>query len=208
MRAIKTFLFLVACQCCLAGGDTNVIAISDWSKSVGTFYGQSLRGRMLVAQEHSPAHAGPWPETEVYLELQNVSGAVGAPMQIYFDPGQGLRCEVLDTQGRPPPQMGGGGNGGGAGACCVTLPYDATIRLRANMYGHGYRVGNGLYIQMCPPNAQHWVIQPSDTNVYFMSGTFTSSSPTNHVTSGPDDVPAIWSGTLEFPKMKVWPPKR
>jgi hypothetical protein len=201
MSAIKTLLVLVTCQCCLAGDDTNVIAIGDWSKSVGTSDGQSLRGRMLVTQASLPGL-----ETKVYLELQNVSVAAGAPMQVYFDPRQGLHCEVLDGQNKPPPQQGGGANGGGASACSVTLPYDSMIRLRANMYGHGYGEGHSLYIQMC--NAQHWVIDRTDTNVYFMSGTFTVRPPTNHITSGLDEARAMWSGTLEFPKMKIWPAKR
>ncbi len=207
MKSTTLLLFLASYQFCVAGGDTNIIAMSGWSKPVATFYGETLRARMIIAQEHSPAHAGPWPETEVYLELQNVSSAAGSPMQVYFNPGQALHCEVVGTRGRPPLQIGGGPNGGGAGACWVTLPYDSTIRLRANMYGHGYRVGNGLYIQMCPPNAQGWVIQPSDTNVYFMSGTFTVTPPTNHVAKDLEESRTIWSGTLEFPKMKIWPPK-
>jgi hypothetical protein len=207
MRAATLFLLLTACQFCIAGGETNIIAMSDWSKPVGTKYGQTLRGRMLIAQEHSPAHAGPTPETEVYLELQNVSGAAGAPMQICFDPGRGLRCEVLDADGKPPPSIGGAGSGGGAGACWITLPYDCTIRLRANMYGYGKKAGDGLLIQMSPPAMQRWDIQAGDTNVYFMSGTFTVTTPANHVARDFDETRSIWSGTLELPKMKISVPK-
>ena len=98
MKAITFFLLLAACQFCFAGGDTNIIAMSDWSGPVGTSNGQTLRGRMMIAQEKSPASTGR-PETEFYLELQNVSGAVGPPMQFYFDP-YGLRCEMLDANGK------------------------------------------------------------------------------------------------------------
>jgi len=207
MRAITPLLLLAGCQFCFADGDTNIIAMSDWSKPVGTFHGQTLRGRMLIAQEHSPAHAGPWPETEFYLELQNVSGAAGAPMQFYFDPGRGLHCELLDANGRPPPPVGMGGSGGGAGACWITLPYDSTIRLRANMYGYGLKPGDGLLLVLSPPTMQSWTIRASDTNVYFISGTFTVTTPTNHVAKDFDDARTIWSGTLEFPKMKISVPK-
>lgn len=203
MRAFAALLVLAACQLCMAGGDTNIIAISDWSKAVSTSYGQTLRGRLLIAQEHSPAHAGPWLETGVYLELQNISSAVGAPMQIYFDPGRGLRCEVSDANGKAPPLAGGFGSGGGAGACWISLPYDSTIRLRANMYGHGRKERDGLLIQMSPPNMQRWEIQARDTNVYFMSGTFTVTVPANHVAKNFDETRSIWSGSLELPKMKI-----
>jgi hypothetical protein len=61
---------------------------------------------MLIAQEHSPAHAGPWPETEFYLEFENVGGS---GVKFHFDPGLGLHCEVLDANGKlPPPQPMGG----------------------------------------------------------------------------------------------------
>ena len=72
IKTIALFLISGACQLCLAGEDTNIIAMSDWSKPVATYYGHALRARMLISQEHSPAHAGPLPETEFYLELQNV----------------------------------------------------------------------------------------------------------------------------------------
>jgi hypothetical protein len=203
MKVIASLLFLTTGHFCLAGSDTNIIATSEWSKPVSTNYEQTLRCRMLIAQGHSPAHAGTAPETEVYLELQNVSGAAGAPMKIYFDPGRGLRCEVLDANGKPPPLVGGGGSGGGAGACWITLPYDSTIRLRANMFGYGRKEGDGLLIQMSPPNMQRWDIQASDANVYFMSGTFTVTTPPNHIAKDFDETRSIWSGTLELPKMKL-----
>jgi hypothetical protein len=202
MKTITLFLLLAACQLCFAGGDTNTIAVSDWSKPVGTSLGQTLRGRMILAQGHSSAHAGPWPETEFYLELQNVSGGIGAPMQIHFDPA-GLYCEMVDSNGKPPPMVGGGGSGGGAGACSITLPYDGTIRLRVGMYGYGLKPGDGLLLVLIP-GSQWWDIRPGNTNDYFMSGTFTVAPPTNSVTRDFETERAIWSGTLEFPKMKVW----
>src|SRR5664279_1766511 len=155
MKTITLFLLSAACQLCFAGEDTNIIAMSDWSKPVGTSYGQTLRGRMILAQGHSFARAGQGLETEFYLELQNVSWAIGAPMQIHFDPA-GLHCEIVDSNGKPPPpQVGGGGSGGGAGKCSITLPYDGTIKLRANMYGYGRQKGDGLLIEMSPPAMQH-----------------------------------------------------
>lgn len=206
MRTIATSLFVALCQFCFAGGDTNIVAISDWSKPVGTQYGATLRARMLIAQEHSPAHAGPWPETEFYLEFQNVTGAAGAPLQFYFDPAR-LRCEMLDANGKPPPPDGFGGSGGGAGPSWITLPYDSTIRLRANMYGYGVKPEDGFLLVLMP-TMQAWSIRPGNTNVYFLSGTFTVTTPTNRVTKDFDEARKIWSGTLALPKMKISVPKR
>jgi hypothetical protein len=136
---------------------------------------------MLVAQVILLHTLGRFPRPRFIWNCRMSPEPIGAPMKIYFDPGQGLRCEVLDANGKPPPQVGGGGSGGGAGACWITLPYDSTIRLRANMYGYGKKEGDGLLIQMSPPNIQSWDIQASDTNPYFMSGTFTIATPAEYV---------------------------
>ena len=200
MKTITLFLLLAASQLSFAGGDTNIIAMSDWSKPVGTFYGQTLRGRMIVAQGYSGGFNGPWPETEFYLELQNVTGAVDAPMQIHFDPA-GLHCNILDSSGKPPPRVGSGGSGGRAGPCLITLPYDGTIRLRVGMYGYGMKPGDGLRLVLLPERGE---IQRGNTNDYFMSGTFTVAPLTNSVTRDFETERAIWSGTLDLPKMKVW----
>src|SRR5215471_19299148 len=128
MRTIALFLLLVARIAGFAE-DTNIIAISDWSKPVGTFHGHALRARMIISYGRGPGFAGPWPETQVHLEFQNVSEAVVRPTQFYFDPENGLHCELRDSRsGLVSP--GGGGSGGGAGASWITLPYDSTIRLR------------------------------------------------------------------------------
>jgi hypothetical protein len=207
MRAFTLFVLLAARQFCFAGEETNILAMSEWSKPVATTFSQTLRGRMVIAQEHSPAHGDSWPETVFYLELQNVSGAAGAPMQIYFDPGRGLQCEVLDSHGKAPPLVGGAGSGGGVGACWITLPYGSTIRLRASMHGYGKKPGDGLLIQLSPPSMQRWDIQAGDTNVYFMSGTFTVRTPPDHVARNLDETRSIWNGTLDLPKMKLLLPK-
>jgi hypothetical protein len=61
---------------------------------------------------------------------------------------------------------------------------------------------------LSPPAMQSWTIRPTDTNVYFMSGTFTVTTPTNHIAKDLHDARAIWSGTLELPRMKIWPQKQ
>jgi hypothetical protein len=208
LKGIASLLFLAACQFSYAGGDADVVAMSDWSKPVSATNGATLRARMIIAQVHSPAHAGPLKETAFYLEFQNVTGAVGSPLKFYFDPGSALRCELLDADGKPSPPEGGAGNGGGAGPCWITLPYDSTIRLRANMYGYGLKPEDGFRLVMAPPNMQGWTIRAGDTKTYSMSGTFTVTTPKIHVAQDSHDARTIWSGTLELPKMKLTLPKQ
>ena len=204
MRAISTLFLLAGCQFCLASGDTNIIAMSDWSKPVGTYSGHSLRARMIVAYGRSAAFDGPWPETQFYLEFQNVSGAIVLPTQFYFDPSGGLRCVLQDADGKTV-STGGAGSGGGAGSSWITLPYDSDIRLRANMYGYGNKPGGGLNLTLYPPQA--WQIKAGDTNAYYLSGSFTVTTPTNFVPKDFDTARAVWSGTLDLPKMKISVPK-
>jgi hypothetical protein len=199
MKATALFLLFAACRFCFAA-DTNIIAISDWSKPVGTGDWPQLRGRLMIAQGHSPGHAGAWPETEVYLEFENVSDSI-MPMQIYFDAWRGLRCELRDANGKLLPQSASGGSGGGPAECWITLPHDSTIRVRANMSGYGKPKGSGLLLVLSP--GASWDIQAGDTNDYFLCGTFTVTPPSNHVAKDFEAARAEWHGTLEFPKMKI-----
>ena len=201
MRVILFLLSLAASQFCFAGGDTNIIAMSDWSKPVSTIYGHTLRARMIIAQEHSPAHTGRWPETEFYLEIQNVSSAIGSPTRFYFDPWHGLHCVMWDANGNALPEGGGAGSGGGAGAGWITLPYDCTIRLRANMYGYGLKPGDGFLLTLC--HGGDFGIRSGDTNAYYLSGTFNCSAPTNTIAGDFESERALWDGRLELPKMKI-----
>jgi hypothetical protein len=204
MRPIITFLLLAACWICIASGDTNIISSSDWSKPVGTSDGHILRVRMVVAYGRSPGFAGPHDETQFYLEFQNVSGAVASPTQFYFDPSGGLKCVMQDANGKTVP-TGGGGSGGVPGASWITLPRDSTIRLRANMGGYGSARGEGLNLTLTP--AQAWQFNAGDTNAYYLSGSFTVTTPTNFVPKDFEAARAIWSGTLELPKMNITVPK-
>jgi hypothetical protein len=54
---------------------------------------------------------------------------------------------------------------------------------------------------------QFWWIRTGDTNTYYLSGTFTATTPTNFVPKDSHTADAVWSGTLELPKTKVYDPK-
>jgi hypothetical protein len=201
MNTLTPFLLLAAGHLSFAEGDAKIIATSDWSKPVGAAGGSIIRARMMVAQGRSAAFAGPWPETQFYLEFQNVSSAIAAPTQFYFDPSSGLRCVMKDAQGKAPSQAGGG-SGGGPGAAWITLPYDSAVRLRANMYGYGRKPGEGLLLCLWPP-AQYWDIATGDTNDYYLSGTFTITTPRSFVPKDVEAARSVWTGTLELPRMKI-----
>ena len=121
-----------------------------------------------------------------------------------IDPSGGLRCSMTDADGRIV-STEGSGSGGGAGATWITLPYDSIIQLRANMYGYGNKRGEGLNLILYPPQA--WQLRADDTNTYYLSGTFTVTTPTNFIPKDFEASRAVWSGTLDLPKMKITVPK-
>ena len=187
--------------------NTNIIAVSDWSQIV---MGKgSLRARMLLAH----LYYVPFSETILYIELQN---AQTGPVQFYFDPGNGLHCKLVDSHGNTPPQepMGGSGRNNPV-VCWISLPEDATIRLRANttqvvqILGHPpIDKGDFLNLFLMPSSSgsvevRNWEIPAGDTNDYYLSGTLTLASPTNSVVQNPQASVRIFQGTLELPKMKI-----
>ena len=204
MKNVVALLLLGACRLCFAGGDATVLAIGEWSKPVAGDGGQVLRGRLVVGRGHSPAHAGEWPETLVYVELQNVSPGVVPAVRLYADVSRDLRCELLDGAGKPPPQRGMGGSGGSPEGCWVTLPYDSSIRLRANMFGYGKKEDDGLLLVLSPTAG--WDIAADDRRDYFLSGKLTVVAPRERRVGvkEKEEVGAAWTGTLVFPKVKVW----
>jgi hypothetical protein len=191
LQRFTVFLFVFATFPSFGNEETNVVAVSSWSEPV-----DSVRGRLLICKGYSPGYAGSVPETQVYLELQNVGTSKDESVQIHFDPRNGLRCELKDEHNQAPPQTGTGGSGSFPAACWVTLPYDSTVRLRASWYGYGMPEKAGLII----PLFNELIIQADNTKDYYLSGTFTASSATNRVSAVGS---RIWQGTLALPQMKV-----
>jgi hypothetical protein len=200
MKPLIAIFLCVTAAFCFAGEEPKILASSEWSQPVSTPSGQTLRARMIVAQGHSPAHAGASPETMLYLELQNVTAAVGDPLRLYFDPVKGLRCELRDSTGKA---VGGGGfgNGGRPGADWISLPYDSTVRLRASMYGHGRAPGDGLTLTVAPDAS--WTIPPGDTKEYHLTGILTVDREPKDIPKNASEARAVWSGTLVLPKTKL-----
>ena len=177
-----------------------VIAASDWSESVAS-HDRFLRARVLVLEGRSRAYAGPDAEVLLYVEIENANGAWGKPLKVYFDPGAGLKFEVLDADGKPIPASPTGGSGGDVGPGWITIPYDSSVRLRANPGGWGRGKSTDLVLPLRPWQQQYWRLPPDGE--YYLQGTLKISPPSEDNIEHIDD----WRGELKFPKTKITAPK-
>jgi hypothetical protein len=184
MRALA-LVVLLATGPAAAAAEKHTVAVGDWSEPV-----DGLRGRLVVAQGRTLGD-GNARESLVYVEFQNVAEA--GERTLAFDPDR-LKCELLDANGNPVPKTAPFGRSGGRpGKTLVTLPFDSTLRLRANPYGFGR--ADDLLV---PLNADAWLIKAGDTADYFLTGTFTVP-PVDR--TGPGKPP--WAGELKLPKARL-----
>lgn len=201
MKTIGAFFFFTACQLCFAGADTNIIAMSEWSKPVSLrneqLHDVGIRGRLLIMKGAEPAYGGPNPENlaMTFVELQNV--ALGG-IEVYFSV-TNLHCELSDAAGKAVPKATGGGWGGRGPflPCWVNLPYNSTIRLFVN----GGTM-NPLAVYPSGEPWSHWSIPASDTNVYYLAGTLSLSTHTNRL-EPPALIEKDYRATLVFPKARI-----
>ena len=207
MKPIVLILLIAACRS-FAVEDTDVAALGQWSKPVGTFYGHTIRGRLLICDTPDHARSEPRIDTAVYLELQEFSAAVRS-VRVYCelyrmslpDEAPGLRCELRDSTGKLVPNSPYGFGGGMPISCWLTLQPYCSARLRASVFGGGRLDDGGLAIYLA--SRGWWDVHPNPTNEYYLSGTFTALAPTNElglVTSTNLDV---WCGTLKLPPVKI-----
>jgi len=209
MKAIVSCVIFSACQLCFATGDTNIIAMGEWSKPVSLrndqLHDQAIRGRLLIVRGMEPAYGGP-PTTNgamTFVELQNVTGGCCDDIDVCFDVMK-LNCELSDSAGKavPMPTGGGGWSGRGPfGPCWVKLPYNSTIRLFVN--------GGALDPLAVYPSGQpqrHWSIAGNDTNTYFLTGTLNLFTHTN-LSLQPEfremDYKQNRTAIMEFPKARI-----
>ena len=161
----------------------------------------------------------------VYLELQHLEpeNTWARPVEIYYDPGfdfytlehggvfehdasgaisngihhqPSLHLQMRDGNDKPYTNECITINGSDPAPCWIILPYDATVRLRADIYTLAdSKKPNGLEIFV---NGGRSTIPPHATNDYYLCGTF--SPPTNH----PSPLNYhIWQGTLNLPRVKI-----
>jgi hypothetical protein len=129
-------LFYVLTGSAWAAEVPKIIAAGDWSQPA-MYQGCALRGRLLLCEKKG--------QTVVYVEIQDASESVGE-LRLFCDMGPhdfrpeykgGLRCELRDKDQKPVATMPFEFGGWTPKSMWVTLPADATIRLRAMPFGVG-----------------------------------------------------------------------
>ncbi len=194
--ALLSVLFCMTCRA--AADEPKVIAASEWSKPVES-HDRFLQARWLLLEGRSRAYAGPGKEVLLYVELQNANGAWGEPLRVFFNPSDGLKFELLDADDKVVAPSPTGGSGGDVGAGWITLPYDSTVRLRANPGGWGTPKDAALALPLRPMNGQYWLFKEVPKTDHFLAGKLTIAPPTDDTFEHRDD----WRGTIEFPKTKL-----
>jgi hypothetical protein len=170
MKISFCVLLLLIGRCCFGQSDSNLLAAGDWSKIVTDDAGHALRGRLLVYDDNIQGSAG---HARVYLELQHVfQGGWDLPVEFYFDVNSGsdLRLEVRDAANQSVPPQPINMRSFRLPSYWVTVPCDATVKLRADLYADsiGSRPGNLVILQ----SSGCWIIPRNTTKDYYLTGTF------------------------------------
>lgn len=181
-----------------AAEESKEIAASEWSKPVES-HDRFLRARWLLLEGRSRAYAGPGTEVLLYVELENANGAWGEPLRVYFDAAKGLQFDVIGADGKPVPPSPTGGSGGDVGPGWITIPYDSTVRLRANPGGWGKPADAALALPLRPMQGRYWLFRELPASDLLLTGKLTISPPSEDTIEHRDD----WRGTLEFPSTKL-----
>jgi len=121
------------------------------------------------------------------------------PLRVYFDAAKGLQFDVVDKDGKPVPPTPTPGSGGDVGAGWITIPYDSTVRLRANPGGWGKPADTLLTLPLRPIQGRYWAFRKQPEGELSLTGKLTISPPTEDTFEHRDD----WRGTLEFPSTKL-----
>jgi hypothetical protein len=176
MHAITLALLLTAAP----ADEKTTVATGDWSEPA-----DGIRGRLVLAQGRALGDGKPR-ESLVYVELENRANTASGEVGLLFDPNS-LKCELTDAKGNAVAQTPVAGGGGRPNKKWVTLPYDSSIRLRANPYAFGR--AEGLLI---PLNNAAWHVEDGE---YRLSGTLNVTAPEGK--DGP------WKGELKLPAAKI-----
>jgi hypothetical protein len=180
-----------------------LVAAGEWSKPVADKRGYAVRGRLalyewLVSDDRR--------EVAVYVELQDSRETVGGEsMQIFCDFGKtdfrpeykgGLKCELRDKDSQPVKSTAFPFSGAVPKSEWVTLPSDATIRLRSSPFG----IHRPKSMAIAPDLSSLWVIGDEDANEYFLSGTFTVDPDADRT---PPSKEHVWRGTIVLPAVRI-----
>jgi len=197
IKTTALFLLFACLPCCFGQTDTNLLATGDWSETVRDNGGDALRGRLLVYDDFASNALN---HARVYLELQHVhvsESAWDSPTEVYFEFGarNDLNFEMHDKLDKSIPRVGVVEWGPVPDPYWVSLPYESTVRVRADTLLGPESKPAGLEI-LVPGGC--WDIPPNATNDFFLSATLTP----------PKDHPSalnyhVWQGTLKLPSVKI-----
>jgi hypothetical protein len=216
MRSVRLIsvivLFLVLNQFALALEPPKVVAAAEWSKAVTDTDGYALRARLVLCERDVIVGGrADFPRQQqhemiTYLELQDAGERVAQSMRIFCDLGKsdfrpeykgGLHCELLDKDNRKVAPSAFPFGGGVPLSQWVTLPPDATLRLRCSPFAgsraDGFNVAPGL--------GMHWTIATNDPKEYTLAGSFTVEPGDDQlIVNQPDH---IWRGTITLSPVKI-----
>ena len=187
MKTLLSIIFVFVNCLCFAGPVAEPKFTGEWSEPTN-----GLRGRLLVAEGAKDKYGVKW--GFVYLELQNLSSA--DTVYVYYAVGKSpLKCELRDSDGKSVKNSLGAAGEGTPPACWLTLPLDSTLRFLTGSSGSAPDYPC-LFVVSAWVGGK-WAIPDTATNDYYLSGTFSSVSPTNETR------PHVWEGTLKLPAVRI-----
>jgi hypothetical protein len=172
--------------------DAGVIRVGEWSEPVRDGDGHTLRGRLVVGDDR-PANN----HTRIFLELEH--GGNASATEVYYDiESTALNLELRDGNDRDVPRKLVSVRRPSLPPCWITLPCDATVRVRGDLYAVSLGATpkpDGLQVLL---GSGTWIIPTDAAGEFYLSGTFTP----------PADHPSplkyhVWQGTLKLPKVKI-----
>lgn len=198
--AVVALVSAALCGSARAAEGPRVIASGDWSKPVADSRGYAVRGRLVLCEKKVAEDRR---ETAVYVELQDASPFIGSGMRLFcnFRPAQpdtkaGMHTELRDANRKPVPSQPFAFGGAVPVPQWVSLPTDATIRLRTSPFG----VHRPKALAIAPQLSDLWIIADDDPKEYFLSATVVIDSPVKPEVGASEHV---WSGAVELPAMRI-----
>jgi hypothetical protein len=207
-RVMVVVLFLSSAAFGHADQAARVIATGDWSKAVKDNADYALRGRLVLGERRIVVGGRERYEIITYIELQDASEASGRSMRVFCDLGKtdfrpennsGLKFELLDKDNHPVSSPHYAFSGGAPSSQWITLPADATIRLRTSPFG----VTDATGLAIAPDMSNLWVLQSHDSTEYSLEATFTVDL---SKIVGPENTSTndhVWHGTIMLPPLRV-----